>query len=172
MKKSHIFFFTFTFLIILTGCSSSQFNSEELLKFYNDDFLLGANSNSGYYYIDKNKEGYYNIKYIDYNQLCEIYLCNNISCEHNSDTCNSWLVDTGGEYRVYCDDINLYLIHSGGNNNIDTNNKSYIKTITLSGEHKNNIIYLDDVENGVYISPIVFGDDFWLAIYKLKHDII
>lgn len=53
-------------------------------------YNVGAYNSTGYYYIATLPDGGYNIRYIDYENLLDVCLCNRPECMHSDETCAAW----------------------------------------------------------------------------------
>lgn len=90
--------------------TGSDSNNSEVT---NDGFTFIGYDNTnyhdkGYFYISENLiEG--NLKYFDYETRQEIYLCNKPNCNHNNNTCSSYLEEAVAS-RVFVINNQVYLI--------------------------------------------------------------
>lgn len=73
----------------------------------------GSGNKDGFYQAMQNDDLSYNIMYVDYNTGRQLYLCAQPNCQHNSDSCTSWLASVGsGRITPVALDNQIALVYS------------------------------------------------------------
>lgn len=170
--------------LAISGCNSKIETSPEKEKpevektnelrmaNYDSGGMIIADDENGHYYVSVREDGDSNIKYIDYENSSEFYLCNRVECKHSDDTCNSWLPYTSGFYQICLDKEQLYIIHSGADeiqmNKDSQNAQEYVMIMDLSGANKKKIHVFKDAQGATSIGSVVFTDT---SIFMIKQKV-
>lgn len=170
MKK--IFIFLCTLIISFTGCTKNNIESETLSNSNNlqhekpsiefEDSLKSSNminpeyyiyDTSDIYYLKENADMSYSIMYIDSNNMSCSYLCTQINCTHNDDTCSSYVQPFDGCSYLSKLDNNLILLTRGNNDTIPPS----IRIMSLSGNNPKQISKFKMNQN--ILMPYVLGEN-------------
>lgn len=130
-------------------------------------------SDKGYYYEYFGSEGM-NIKFFDYNSKKEIFLCNKPNCNHDTESCNSFM-DFSSEPSIFAYNNNLYTIlssvekvssNSSNTSMISSNEQKKATSIyrmNLDGTNKTKIF---DCPSGVKLNtPFIIDDNTLYAFF-------
>lgn len=115
------------------------------------DIATRASGNeNGLYQIIDNENGYANLIYTDYAAASRDYVCSDPNCEHNTDSCTSYIEnDEFSVFPVVCDE-ELLLIYSSYDYWETNEIPSRIECMKLNGENRHILCTLD--------SSIILGD--------------
>jgi len=80
---------------------------------------LGDSNADGYYYMKRNADASFIIRYIDYASRTEITLCSRPECTHDNDSCSAWRPYGGSSGCAVPIDGHLYTIFYGSQNSAD-----------------------------------------------------
>lgn len=115
----------------------------------------GSGNSSGYYGIYSNPDGSRNILYTDYETASQVYLCNQPSCAHNTESCASWLSPNTWKVIAAATDEHLFLLHS------DPRNAARIECCDLNGANRRTI---HTFGGGASIENTVAANDRFLIV--------
>lgn len=100
----------------------------------------GVSTSQGYYYTTLRPDGNLNIHYLDYSSHTDITLCNNPSCTHNDESCNSFIHSNGLIPGLAVVDQKLLIVGGGINiSNPTAEDLPYIDTMDLNGSNRKRI---------------------------------
>lgn len=106
----------------------------------------GSGNEQGFYQIFLNDDNSKNILYVDYATHQQVYLCSQPNCEHDSESCTSWIPPEMGQVNVVTLPDRILLIH---NNMTEI---TYIEQLNLDGSDKEILYKFEgsvDIANGV-----------------------
>ncbi len=124
--------------------------NDENMKYISYD--SSGNYDNGYFYIKSMNEKE-NIMYFDYESKKEVYLCNKPNCNHDSNTCSSYLTYFDANELFYYDDYLYYLDGSAKGTTISV---SFDGTIIDSEQTPSTLykINLDGTEKSkIFVAP-------------------
>ena len=104
---------------------SSEDENQEL-TFIRDGYKAG--NQNGYYYFSDDRA---HIKYFDYESRKEIYLCNKPNCNHDSESCSSYL-NSGVSPDIFADENFLYLTEGSSDAEVVVMNANEENEMNLS----------------------------------------
>lgn len=182
MKK----FYLLLSVLLLVACQGKQSTNNQQTKIQpsttKDSLILkewrfmiegGDGNDEGYYRIVDNDEGEMNILYLDYASGKEVYLCDKPECQHQDDSCTSYL--SSGFENLFVYKNHIYLIERNGmtlsldgGGNSTFNSSGCIYQMDLDGKNKKELYRLEegyDFESG----NLIIGDDkLYLPISKTE----
>lgn len=106
----------------------------------------GSGNSTGYYSAFLNEDGSRNIIYTDYETASQVYLCAQPNCEHNNESCTSWIEPFNGSVVIAVNDNIMVLIYSS------YSERSKIVKADLNGENRMVVFQLPNggrLENAV-----------------------
>ncbi len=127
-----------------------------------DIITRGSGNRNGFYQIIPNENGYANLMYTDYTTASQIYLCSTPNCEHNSETCTSYIDNTGFSVFPAVYKEKLFLIYSS----FSQVTSSKIECMDMNGNNSHTLFTFDPsitLNDGA----IVGNDEIVISGYKI-----
>lgn len=112
---------------------------------YTGDGTYGG-TEAGAYRLVYRADGSSNITYIDYATRSEIYLCNRPNCNHDNESCTSWLPMDGISKDVFVAGDHLVILYHGSSSDVDEFGSAampHIDIANLDGSERKTLITLD-----------------------------
>lgn len=110
-------------LFVLAGCAqawhdSGSANQDANALHFADGKKMGDGNGSGngYYRIVPRSDASNNIFFVDYETASQVPLCSRPECQHQDDTCTSWLPYTAGKGAIFAAGDFLYDVCFGNQN--------------------------------------------------------
>lgn len=126
----------------------------------------GSGNENGFYQVIANENGYANLMYTDYAAASRVYVCSAPNCEHNTDSCTSYIENTGFSVFPAIYNETLLLVYSSYDHWSSNAAPSRIECMELDGENRRTL-YTFDSSITLNDGAIVGNDEIVVSGYKI-----